>query len=372
MWFPLDDVLYSAGPLSVLNYLDISLKRGIIVKDGRVIEVLREVDTIVFDKTGTLTEEQPCLKKIHTCGQYSESELLIFTAAAEQKQTHPIAKAILKVAREHQIEFLKVQNISYEIGYGLKASVDNKIIYVGSKRFMEKSSFAFPETMQKQQQHCDEAGHSLIYVAIDEIIAGAFELQAKIRPGYQDVIHKLKQRGINIYIMSGDHEKPTKALAKEFGIENYFAQVLPEEKAGLVEELQNTGKTVCFIGDGINDSIALKKSQVSISLSGASSIATDTAQIILMDKQPDQLIQLLDLAQNLKRDMNNILISGIIPSVAIIGGVFLIHLRIPFAIACYMTGMTAGVSNALWPSIKEYIFSKPQEKRKGINVHKQS
>jgi heavy metal translocating P-type ATPase len=353
LWFPLDDVLYSTGPLGVLNYLDIALKRGILVKDGRVIELLREVDTIVFDKTGTLTEEQPHVAKIHVCGQYTETELLSLAAAAEHKQTHPIARAILQAAQQEQLDIPKVQEIAYEIGYGLKVKFGPKTIYVGSERFMQQLSIAVPEAIQTVQNECDEVGHSLIYVAIDDKMAGAIELHATIRSGAQEVINQLKQQGYDIYIISGDHEKPTKSLAQAFGIEHYFAQTLPEEKASLIEELQNAGKSVCYIGDGINDSIALKKAQVSVSLRGASTLATDTAQVILMNKQLEQLIQLIDLAKQLESNLDRTLISGLIPTATIVVGVFALHLSLPFAIGCYMAGMTAGVGNAMWPIIKQ-------------------
>lgn len=354
LWFPLDDVLYSAGPLGVLNYLDIALKRGILVKDGRVIELLREVDTIVFDKTATLTEEQPHVVKIHVCDQYTETDILSFAAAAEHKQMHPIARAILQAAQEAQLDLQNVQEIAYEIGYGLKVKLGSKTVYVGSERFMQQSFFTLPETLQIVQSDCNEMGHSLIYVAIDEKIAGAIELHATIRSGAQEVIQKLKQLGYDIYIISGDHEKPTKSLAQLLGIENYFAQTLPEEKANLIEKLQNAGKSVCYIGDGINDSIALKKAQVSVSLRGASTIATDTAQIILMDKELNQLIELIDLAKQLESNLEKTLISGIIPSATIVIGVFAMQLSLPFAILCYMAGMIAGTANAMWPLIQEH------------------
>jgi P-type E1-E2 ATPase len=353
LWFPLDDVLYSTGPLGVLNYLEIALKRGILVKDGRVIELLREVDTIVFDKTGTLTEEQPHVANIHVCGQYTKTEVLTFAAATEHKQTHPIARAILQAAQEQQLDFPNIQEIAYEIGYGLKVKCGSKTIYVGSERFMQQSSFAFPVVIQTVQDECNEVGHSLIYVAVDDKIAGAIELHTTIRSGSQEVINKLKQQGYDIYIISGDHEKPTKSLAQEFGIENYFAQTLPEEKASLIEKLQKAGKSVCYVGDGINDSIALKQAQVSVSLRGASTIATDTAQVVLMNKQLDQLLQLIDLAKQLESNLNKTLISGIIPSTTIVVGVFVMHLSLPFALSCYMAGMTAGVVNAMWPIFKQ-------------------
>ncbi|MBF0102119.1 MAG: HAD-IC family P-type ATPase [Desulfobacterales bacterium] len=131
-------------------------------------------------------------------------------------------------------------------------------------------------------------------MAVNNTLAGIIELQAKIRPNVTTVVQKLKQRGKKIYIISGDHEKPTRKIADELGIDQYFYEVLPEEKANLIARLQCEGRSICFVGDGINDTIALKKANVSISLSGASTIATDSEQIVLMGQNLNQLTTLFD------------------------------------------------------------------------------
>jgi len=158
-----------------------------------------------------------------------------------------------------------------------------QVIRVGSGRFMEMCDISIPVTYQKIEETCHAEGYSLIYVAIDNQLAGAIELVPTIRPEAQEITRELRKRHISTYIISGDHEAPTQKLAETLGIDHFFAEVLPQDKANLIEQLQNKGKSVCFIGDGINDSIALKTAHVGISMRGASTIATDTAGIILMD-----------------------------------------------------------------------------------------
>ena len=353
LWFPMDDALYTTGPLSVLNHLNVALRRGILVKDGRALEALRQVDTIVFDKTGTLTQDKPHVAKIHLNGTLTKSEILSYAAAAEYKQSHPIALAILDAAKQQSVEIPETRDAAYAVGYGLKVMVGTQEIRVGSSRFMAQESLAFSDELHEVQSECDERGYSLIYVAVDESIVGCIELHSTVRDGTVETIEKLKQYGYDIYIMSGDNEKPTRHLARELGIDHYFAETLPEDKAELISQLQAEGRSVCYIGDGINDAIALKQAEVSVSLSGASSIATDTAHIILMNEQLDQLVDLIELARGLDKNFKNGLVASIVPSVAIVGGVFFLHLSLAAAISCYIAGMVVSVGNAFLPLLKE-------------------
>lgn len=339
------------APLSALNFLNIASANNILIKDGRALEMLSEVDTIVFDKTGTLTQEKPHVDKVYTLEGYEENELLIHAAAAEQKQTHPIAKAIIQFANERGLSLPKLGEAKYDVGYGIKVNISNKLIRVGSSRFMEMEGIAIPEKIRNIMSDCHEYGYSLIMIAIDEQLGGAIELHATLRPGAKSIINKLRQRNFSLYIISGDHEKPTKALAGELGIDNYFAEVLPENKASLIEQLQQEGKVVCFVGDGINDSIALKKAHVSISLRGASTIATDTAQIILMNGDLNRLDQLFDIAQALDNNINIGIISSIAPGMMVIGGVFLLHFGILSALVIESAGLALGLGNSMLPLI---------------------
>ena len=343
-----------SGPISVLNFLRITSEHGILVKDGRSLELLSQVDTIVFDKTGTLTEEVPHVGQIYTSidKRIDENEVLIYAAAAEHKQTHPIAQAIVQEARHRGLDVPPISDATYAVGYGLKVDLDGKEIRVGSARFMEMSDIAIPADISNREPSCHENGYSLVYVAISGQLAGAIELRPTIRPEAREIIDSLRQRKLEMYIISGDHETPTRKLAEELGIDHYFAQVLPEDKADLIARLQREGKSVCFVGDGINDSIALKTANVSVSLLGASTIATDTASIVLMDGTLSKLEQLFLLADELESNLKTCFIGTIIPGLICVGGVCFFHWGILGSMMWYYAALVFGVSNAMFPLAK--------------------
>jgi Cu2+-exporting ATPase len=175
-----------------------------------------------------------------------------------------------------------------------------------------------------------------------------------VRPEAKAVIDSLRQHhGIkSIVIISGDHEAPTRKLAEELGIPHYFAQVLPQDKAKLIVQLQEEGKSVCYVGDGINDAIALKQANVSISLSGASTVATDTAQVILMDGKLDQLKQLFYIAKNFDWNMKSIFATVIISSLMAVGGGLFLHFGLAYAIVINEIGFMGGIGIALYPLLR--------------------
>ncbi len=349
-----------AAPLSVLNFLHIASEKGILIKDGRSLELLSKVDTFVFDKTGTLTEEIPTVRKIVTFSGYDENELLMYAAAAEYKQTHPIALAIIKEANLRELNPPSMNEAKIEVGYGLAVRIGKKLIRVGSHRYMERESIVIPSAYR--QYDCHEDGYSVIYVAIDNQLGGTIELQPTIRAEVKQIIHELRKRQISIYIISGDHEKPTQKLAQALGIDHYFAETLPQNKANIIKKLQKEGKSICFVGDGINDSIALKKANVSISLSGANTVATDTASIILMDGTLKQLIPLLDLANNLDENISKSTIMTVLPGAICICGVFFLHFGLISAIISYNIGLILSILNAMLPRIMHH---RDELKKKG-------
>ncbi|MGB0384414.1 MAG: heavy metal translocating P-type ATPase [Ardenticatenaceae bacterium] len=341
-----------AAPLSVLNFLRIASEKGVLIKDGRSLELLSTVDTFVFDKTGTLTKEVPTVGTIYTCHGYDENEVLAIAAAAEEKQSHPIAFAIRQEADERNLIVPAMSDARYDVGYGLKVSIKEQLIRVGSGRFIEMESITIPAHIKQIEESAHAEGHSLVYVAIDKQLAGAISLKPTIRPEAKSIVSALKQRNMSIVIISGDHHGPTKKLAQELGIECYFAEVLPQDKASLVEQLQQEGQSVCFVGDGINDSIALKKANVSISLRGASTVATDSASIILMDETLNKLIPLLDIAQNLDRNLKQSTVMTVVPGLICVGGVFFFHFGLVSSIVLYNMALMSSVSNAMWPLFK--------------------
>ena len=311
--------------LTMLNFLNVASKHRILVKNGDSLERLKKIDTVVFDKTGTLTIEQPHVVNVHACGERSADEVLRLAAAAEHRQVHPVAQAIIAAANERQLALPGIDEAQYAIGFGIKVKLQGEWVAVGSHRFMDTENIAISHEMQALEATCSANGHSLVYVAVDGELAGILELKATTRPEAADIVRSLHERGLKLYIISGDSELPTKALANELGIDGYFANTLPERKADLVKQLQAEGRNVCFIGDGINDAIALKQADVSVSLSGATTAATDTAQVVLMDADLQQFITLMDLSHALDDNINKNFNTAAGLSLVSVGGVLFFH-----------------------------------------------
>lgn len=347
------DAIQLASPLSTLNFLHLASKDGILIKDGRALEGLKTIDTIVFDKTGTLTLDQPHVGEIHITGRYDANTLLTCAAAAENKQSHPVARAILDAAKLKNLELPEMDQASYQVGYGIKAKINGHWVWVGSDRFMKSEGITIPASVQVQQERSHDQGHTLVMVAIDHELSGALSLHPTIRPEAKQIVKQLKDRGLSLCIISGDHERPTRALANELGIDQYFAETLPEDKASLIEKLQNEGRSVCFIGDGINDTIALKRADVSISLSGATSAAMDTAQIIMMDGRLVHLDTLLGLSEQYDENLSTGFRMVLGGSVICVGGVFLFHFGIFSALALQGMTLAASIGNSYWPKLRE-------------------
>lgn len=339
-----------AAPLGMLTSLILCAQNGILVKDGRALELISQVDTVLFDKTGTLTRERPEVGEILACGSHEELTLLQYAAAAEHKFSHPIAKAILDKCTMLGLSMPATDDSKYHVGYGITVGVDGKTIRVGSARFMEMEGIALPWSIQTALDEAHHEGHSLVMVAVDDALGGALELRASHRPEAQDIIAGLRTRGIEqLAIISGDHEGPTRKLADHLGMDRYFAGVLPQDKARYVEELQREGRTVCFVGDGINDSIALKQASVSISLRGASSIATDTAQIVFMEESLAKLCTLLDIAHDLERNVKRSWRLILAPNIFCIGGAFLLGFGVMASVLTNNVAALAALANGMLP-----------------------
>lgn len=318
--------LQLAAPLAVLNHLNLATQKGILIKDGRALEKMTQVDTILFDKTGTLTEEQPHIGNIFICAaDYDSKRLLAEAAAAEIKLAHPIAKAIVAQAQADSLVLPGIDEADFQIGLGVSVQIDTRTVRVGSLRFMQQYGLSIPENLNEQLDAAYQQGSSIIFLAADDAVKGAIEIQPSIRPEVKQLMHKLRQQGITyLAIVSGDHEKPTRALAQQLGMDNYFAEVMPEDKAAIVERLQQQGKTVCFIGDGVNDAMAIKQADVSISLDGATHIARDLAQIIFMDSSLERLTDLLAIATSLEKTLHDTLKTLYTPVFINLAGTFLL------------------------------------------------
>jgi len=312
-----------AAPLALLAVLGRSAQHGVLIKDSRVFESIREIDAVLFDKTGTLTYDVPTVAKVVSAGeQYSEEKIIAYTAAAEQKFSHPIARAILSKAEELQLTLPAQDDSKYYVGLGIEVRVGDEHVKVGSARYMEQQDIAFPQVIEDALEESRNRGHSAILMAIENEVAGLIELRATVRDEAVDVIASLRKRGIKeIVLISGDHESPTRELASHLKVDRYFGGVLPHEKADYVKLLQAEGKKVMMVGDGINDSAALSLADIAVSLQGASTIAIDVADVVFMDGHLEKFDYLFEVTGTLHNNVVRSFALVTVPnSICILGG----------------------------------------------------
>lgn len=337
------------APLTTLRHISEASHLGVLVKDGRALEQLAAVDTILFDKTGTLTTDEPEVVRITTLHRRSEREILAYAATAERKLTHPIARAILKRAEAAHVQPYEVDDSQYHLGYGTSVIVNGERVRVGSVRFFEKEGTEIPAAVSAMKQDAHEEGQTFLLVGIGNRIEGALALQPKVRPEARELMAKLRGLGIaHLAIVSGDDEVPTQRLARDLGMDEAFYSVLPEAKAQIVENLQAQGRVVCFVGDGINDSIALKKANVSMSIAGATSIAKDMAEILFMDGSLKHLAEVMEVSRRLDVNLQRSLILCLVPSALNIAGAFVLHFNILTSLLVNTACAAVGVSNVFY------------------------
>ena len=348
--------MMALGPLSMLRFLSQASQSGILIKDGRSLQLLSEIDTVIFDKTGTLTEDTLQVFEIHSLSEYSKATLLAVAAAAEYRQSHPVALAILAAAEEQQLTVPEISQTELKVGYGVSVQIPSDQQYgenilptgcrvrVGSARYMAchdidtSSAYHLIDTART-------SGETLAYIAINGQLAGVIQLQAVIRSEASDMVHSLQQRGLEVAIISGDRQQPTQQLAEQLGITTWFAEILPADKADIIQSYQQQGKSVCYIGDGMNDAIALKQANVSISLQGAAQVATDIAQILLLQKNLGQIVQSMVLAEQYKKTIQQTQVITTIPGVITVLGACFYGLSVTQSVMLNGLSLSLGAAN---------------------------
>lgn len=349
-----------AASLSIMTHFRHATRRGILIKTGLALEALKGVDTFVFDKTGTLTLETSRVAEVHLSGTMPSKEVVRFAAAVEIRQDHPVAKALVAKARELELELPSVSGQVVSMGFGVRARIEERLIRVGSHRFLRQEGLKIPDCHEEQLIQQAERGRSAVFIAVDGEVVGMIELEPVLRPGAREAISGLKQRGIReIRILSGDQPSAVAALAREVGIAVEFSHggVLPQEKASFIRRLQTEGRTVCFVGDGLNDGIALKEAAVSISLRGASSLALDSAQILLMGGSLGVLPELIDLARSYERNMKHCFFTVFMPHFFGLGGVLFLGYGLLSSILLANLGLLCGLFLAANPTLPRSGFS---------------
>ncbi|MBW4564680.1 MAG: cadmium-translocating P-type ATPase [Mojavia pulchra JT2-VF2] len=283
-------------PTTVLAALTYAARHGILIRSGRALEQLAAVDTIVFDKTGTLTRGEVTVVDVESLNPaVSTMRVLELAAAAEQRLTHPVAEAIIRYAEAKQVTIPDREKWEYQLGLGVQAKIDGETVYVGSDRFLRQQGIE----MTEQNGHLKQSG-SMIYVASNGQLLGRIKYSDILRQESREVITQLLTvEGVEVHMLTGDNKQTAKAVAEDLGISpaNTHAEAFPEQKAVVVRRLHEQGKTVAFVGDGINDSPALAYADVSVSFANGSEIARETADVVLMQNDLYGLLEALAIAR---------------------------------------------------------------------------
>ncbi|MCT7951941.1 heavy metal translocating P-type ATPase [Ancylothrix sp. C2] len=284
-------------PTTVLAALTAAARRGILIRSGRALELFGQVDTFVFDKTGTLTKGDMEVIAVKTVNGMTADRVVELAAAAEQRLTHPVASAVVRYAEQRGVDLLARGEWSYEVGLGVKAEIDGQTVLVGSKRYLKQNGI---DLNCLYEEHPELQAGSLIYVASDGHLRGVLQYTDPLRKETSEVIDQLQnQMGMELHILTGDNWTRAKSVAAELNIseKNIHAEAFPETKATVVQELHNAGRTVAFIGDGINDSAALAYADLSISFGDGSDVARETADVVLMTNDLRGLVEAINLAR---------------------------------------------------------------------------
>ncbi len=281
-----------AIPLVVALSTSITAKSGILIRDRRAFEEIRNVTAVVFDKTGTLTMGQFGVSDV--VSYISESDLLSLTAAVEQNSEHVIAKAIVEYAKTKVKKISNATDFKAIPGKGAEAKVGAHRVYFGSPNLLKELNI---EANDKKIVALQEQGKTVVFCVVDGKLAGAFALADKIRQESRTAIEDLKAIGIKVYMLTGDAEAVAKGVSKELGIDDYFAQVLPDQKAEKIKSLKDQGYKVAMVGDGVNDAPALVTADVGIAIGAGTDVAIESADIILVKNDPRDVSKVAELSK---------------------------------------------------------------------------
>ena len=295
-----------AMPISVLSAIREANQHKITVKGGKFLEAVAEADTIVFDKTGTLTKAQPTVAEVVSFSETkSPDELLRIAACLEEHFPHSMAKAVVDAAKEKHLDHEEMHSkVEYIVAHGISTTINGEKAIIGSYHFVfEDENSIIPEGMEEKFRHLPEE-YSHLYLALEGVLAAVICIEDPLRPEAAEIIRQLKKAGLKkIVMMTGDSERTAKAIAKKVGVDEYYAEVLPEDKANFVEKEKAEGRKVIMIGDGINDSPALSAADVGIAISDGAEIAREIADITVA---ADDLAEILVLRMLSNRLMKRI------------------------------------------------------------------
>ena len=291
------DALGLATPTAVAVGTGIGAKHNILIKDAATLENTSRLNAILLDKTGTLTEGKPQVADILAFNGFTEQEVLQYEASLEAGSNHPLAKAILEETKKHGALALKpMENFESAAGYGLKAQIAGKTVLAGKEKFLNDNGVG-TESMKNIFDRLAGEGKTLSLLAVGGVFAGVIAAADPARANSKKTISALKNLGLEVVMITGDHAKVAEGIGKELGIDRAFAEVLPADKAKYVKKMQDEGKFVAMVGDGINDAPALAQADIGIAIGAGTDVAIETGNIVLMKSDPYDIVAAIRLSK---------------------------------------------------------------------------
>lgn len=328
-----------ATPTAVLVGTGRGAELGVLVKDAETLERTRQIGTVVLDKTGTLTLGKPAVQEVQVLNGMPEVDLLRLAAGAETGSTHPLGMAIVRFAQERGVTVPLPASFRAMAGGGVLAQVDGHQVVVGTPRLLGEAGISLPERAQHSLQRLQSRGYTAVLVAVDGEIAGIFALRDELHPSSLQVVRRLQEMGLEVWMVTGDQRAVAEAIAQEVGIPSHrvLAEVLPEQKAEKVAHLQAEGRHVAFVGDGINDAPALVQADVGIAMGEGTDVALESADIALLKSDLNGVITALNLSHATVRTIRQNLFFAFVYNV----------LGIPLAAMGYLSPMLAALAMSL-------------------------
>jgi len=281
----------------------LAAKNGMLVKNADALEIGEKVDTIVFDKTGTLTAGAFSVTDVVTADEYDEKELLVFAASLESQSEHPIGLALVNAAKNKHFELFEPRGFEAISGHGVKGFVNGQLVTAGTLRLMESEGKTYDQSLIEKADVLYDEGKTLSFVAIDDEVKGVIGFADVLKPSSVKAIEELHEMGMEVVMITGDNMRTAEAIARKAGVDRYLAEVLPQDKAREIKELQEEGRRVAMVGDGINDAPALVQADVGIAIGAGTDVAIESADIVLIKSDPGDVSKLVRLSRATMRKM---------------------------------------------------------------------
>jgi Cu+-exporting ATPase len=291
-----------ATPMSIMVGTGKGASAGVLIKNAESLEILEKVDTLVVDKTGTLTEGKPRLSGIYPQGNHDETELLGAIASLEQASEHPLAEAIVAAAKEKGLAFNKVSDFESLTGRGVTGIIDKQLVAIGNQKLCEELGVDVG-TLPGHANKLREDGQTVMFIVIDKEAAGLISVADPIKETTSDAIEALHKEGLTIVMLTGDNQKTAEAVARKLGIDRVEADVLPEQKAQVVKQLQADGHIVAMAGDGINDAPALAQAHVGIAMGTGTDVAMESAGVTLVKGDLQGIVRARHLSRGVMKNI---------------------------------------------------------------------